>query len=127
EVIVTLPGISYVVAFSQDGKDLLVSTSDRTPLWWNLSANTNRPIPGRNMGGVISADLSPDRRLAVLGHEDGTIQLLDLDSGQDLRVWRGHQGAVRSVKFSPRGDKLVSGGRDRSVTVWDVATQKNLG
>ena len=70
-------------------------------------------------------DLSPDRRRAALGHYDGTIELLEIDSGTSA-VWRAHTGAVLSVAFSPLGDKLVSGGRDRSVAVWDVATQKTL-
>lgn len=38
-----------------------------------------------------------------------------------MRVLKGHRGDVRSVAFLPDG-RLVSGGGDRTVRVWDLAT-----
>ena len=127
-LVASLPGASFAVAFSQDGKSLLASSADETPQWWNVETKTSRPIrryEGSVNNKVASVDLSPDRRRAALGHYDGTIELLEIDSSTSA-VWRAHTGAVLSVAFSPLGDKLVSGGRDRSVAVWDVATQKTL-
>src|SRR5439155_16503465 len=127
KLIATRPDAGFVVAFSRDSKNLLISSVTGTPVWWNLEGNSATPIPGRNTTGAKSADLSPDGHLAVLGRDDGTIQLLEIASGRDIAVWQSHQDSVRSVKFSPRGDKIVSGGQDRSIKVWDVATQKILG
>jgi hypothetical protein len=38
----------------------------------------------------------------------------------------GHQGGVRSLAFTADGTRLVSGGDDGHVRVWDVATKKEL-
>ena len=119
-----------MAAFSKDGKELLASTKDGVPQWWNFETQAARPIPGYlgKLSHVISVDLSRDRRTAALGLRNGEIQLLEIDSGQPLgQPLRGHQGAVRSLAFSPAGDKLASGGTDKTVMVWDVASQQGLG
>jgi len=72
-------------------------------------------------------DLSPDHRIAALGLPDGTIQLLSIETGLPFRPpLRGHIGPVRSVAFAPGGDRLASGGSDKAVMVWDVATGERL-
>ncbi|HEX7896367.1 MAG TPA: serine/threonine-protein kinase [Planctomycetota bacterium] len=38
----------------------------------------------------------------------------------------GHAGAVNAVAFMPDGARLLSGGRDRTVRMWDVATGASL-
>ncbi|MDD7966571.1 P-loop NTPase fold protein [Actinomycetospora lemnae] len=41
--------------------------------------------------------------------------------------WSGHNGAVWSVAVSPEGARVVSGGQDGSVRVWDMATGVPVG
>jgi WD domain, G-beta repeat/Pentapeptide repeats (8 copies) len=43
-----------------------------------------------------------------------------------LRSLTGHSSGVSSVGYSPDGTRLVSGGRDGSVRVWDAATGEAL-
>jgi hypothetical protein len=52
---------------------------------------------------------------------DGVIRLWDLDSGKELKQLTGHQGGVLSLAFSSDGERLISGSRDTTVMVWDVA------
>ena len=42
----------------------------------------------------------------------------------DMMTLRGHEGAVRSVKWSPDGTTLASGGKDGTVRLWNSATGK---
>src|SRR6185503_6865366 len=43
-----LGNATYVAAFSKNGRELLVSTKDGVPQWWNFESQTTRPIPGYN-------------------------------------------------------------------------------
>jgi WD40 repeat protein/serine/threonine protein kinase/Flp pilus assembly protein TadD len=45
---------------------------------------------------------------------------------QDHRRFQGHNQLVRSVVFSSDGTRALSGGDDRTLRLWDVATGKEL-
>ena len=41
---------------------------------------------------------------------------------RSIRTLSGHAGAVSSVAFSPRGDRVVTAGADGGIKVWETAT-----
>jgi WD40 repeat protein/serine/threonine protein kinase len=116
-----LQGASYVVAFSRDSGRLLVADDDGTACWWDFTGGTRQPIPGYGgLGEITSVELSPDRRIAALGHKNGRIQLLEINAGRVLRTYEGHRDAVLSLTFTPDGRSFASGGRDKEIRLWDV-------
>jgi WD40 repeat protein len=117
-----LPGVSYVVAFTPTGEQLLVANAGGVAHWWNFSSGALRPVPSYDsLGEITSVDFSPDRRTAALGHKSGKIQLVAVDSGKILGVYEGHRDAVLSVTFAPDGGRFASGSRDKEIRLWDVA------
>ena len=62
--------------------------------------------------------------LALARGRDGTIWLQDSPGGAMPGALGGHQGAVRCMAFGPGGAMLASGGRDRSVRIWNVSEER---
>src|SRR5262249_29652896 len=86
---------------------------------------TLRPPGGAGRGRVQAVALSRLGHLAA-GGEDRMIRIWDGSTGRLLHTLRGHEGAVRVLAFSPRGDLLASGGEDRTVRLWDVGRGREL-
>uniref|UniRef100_A0A8C9ZVF3 Transducin beta like 3 n=1 Tax=Sander lucioperca TaxID=283035 RepID=A0A8C9ZVF3_SANLU len=55
---------------------------------------------------------------------DCGIRLWDLRSSRCVCVLQSHYSAVTSLSFSPDGGTMVSSGRDKICTVWDLETRK---
>jgi len=125
-LVATLTNVGYVMVFSPDSRTLLVTDSRNVPFWWNLETSARIPLPERGVGGVACADISSDRRLGILGHENGMLQLVEIEAGRDIAIWPAHEGGVLSLKFSPGANQIISGGRDRSITIWDRASHKRI-
>src|SRR5262249_47263828 len=68
------------------------------------------------------AALSPDGRTIALAGGAGTIGLRDLYTDEELGALEGHKGAVLALAFTPDGRKLISGGDDTAVLVWNMAS-----
>src|SRR5438128_225453 len=87
--------------FSADGGTLVTGATDGKVIVWDGSGRKAR---GRivHPGGQISAlRLSRDGRFLLTGSGDATVRLWEVAAGQPKRVYRGHQGEVTAVFFSP--------------------------
>jgi WD40 repeat protein len=54
------------------------------------------------------------------------VKLIEAASGKVVGSLRGHSSAVGPVAFSPQGGQLASGGIDKNVILWDVASRKKI-
>ena len=118
------------VSFSPDGKRIISASRDKTVKVWNfntgqksLTLKRQFEVPGQLRGGAVSCvNFSPDgKRIVGCGWFDRTVRVWDSETGQEmLTIVRGHSDLVRSVSFSPDGNRIVSGGFDNTVKVWDA-------
>lgn len=69
---------------------------------------------------VRCVTLSPDGKTIVCGNNDGTILMLNAETGAVLRALRGHTETVFTVVFAPDGKSVISGSADQSVRVWSL-------
>lgn len=67
-----------------------------------------------------------DGRHALSGSEDGMLQLWDLETGIELRRFKGHEGRVASVAGLPDGRRAVSASQDGTLRLWDLETGSEL-
>ena len=48
------------------------------------------------------------------------MHIWDLGRGEEVATWEGHRGAISSIAISRDGSKVVSGGSDGTVILWET-------
>ena len=123
------------VAFSADGARLVTGSLDKSVRVFNLAdqqqvASIETPSP------VNAVAIVGEGKLIASGGEDNVIRTWELPASQPadaqpadsnaapkpVRELAGHGGPVTSlVALAPNGAQLLSGSKDGTVRVWDVA------
>jgi WD40 repeat protein len=121
-------GEVHRLAFSPDGKTILVGTDTTAQLY---DAATGQPV-----GPVLASELpprkiwsvayTPDGQAAFLGREDGNAELHDTKTGQVLVQLAHGKDDLWSVAVSSDGKTLLTAGESR-VQLWERATGKPIG
>ena len=53
---------------------------------------------------------------------DMTVKLWDFTVFECVKTMHGHDHNISSVCFTPTGDYVLSGSRDKTIKMWEVAT-----
>ena len=78
-------------------------------------------------GRLANISFSPDGRfLAGVENESNTVVVLDVESGDILKRFSGHQDRVRQVEWKSNGTQLISCDNQESIRVWDVEREVEL-
>jgi WD40 repeat protein len=72
-------------------------------------------------GSLLAVAVNREGNRLALGHEDGTIQILDVGAGQEVDSISGSPRIAWSMAWSPDGSRLAWGN-----SIWDVATGEKL-
>lgn len=119
----------FTVAFSADSRLLLcggeVSEEDpsTSPLrLYDLKKQDDGREFKTSHRRVTAVAVSPDGSRILAATGDHLIRLMDMETGNELAVLKGHTDLVTDVVFLPDGTRAVSGSDDTSVRVWDLAT-----
>src|SRR5262249_42287027 len=145
---------AHVAAISPDGRCLAVDVRGQAVVLIELATGTERKVFGKalspqkkvGIGGGLPMDqvavipisggsamgqvgahsvaLSSDgQRLAYAGN-DRKVHILDVTTGEELRSFAGHSGAITAVAFAGDGKRVASVSTDTTALIWDVAALK---
>jgi len=90
-----LGGAVYSVNFSSDGKRIIIASEDKV----------RRETPDGNF---------------VIGGEEKTPRIVDVESGEELQKLEGHTDQVLYAAFSPNGKKIVTACHDGVARIWNL-------
>ena len=112
----TASSISRLVRTAQK----LVTASDRSlsaTIWDVETLDAVRTITVRSPVGSVAFR---DNKTVITGEFEGVIGLWDVATGDSIARMFGHTLEVRSIDLSVDRRRLISGGNDESVRVWDL-------
>jgi WD40 repeat protein len=133
------------LAFSPDGA-LLASVSEATDdhgrsapgevFLWEVASGCLRRAFKTHTRDQVCVAFSPDSRLLASGSRGGfdpkgkllpgQATLWNVETGQQLWSFKGHNGVVIALAFSPDGKRLASGSEDKTVKIWDLASGQEI-
>ncbi len=104
------------VAFSPNGKYVLIGTEGNSAKLWNLEGKEIHIFRGHS-DRISAVAFSPDGSKIITGSRDRTAILRNIQ-GDTLRTLRGHSGEITSIQFSPDGTKIITASTDNSAKIW---------
>ena len=112
------------MAFTPDGRGLIVRESNEALHLWDVRTGRLRPsLPQPD--GVSAAVLSADKRILLRTAGKGA-ELWEVSSATRLRKLLPSAAAVTSVAFSPAGELLASARWGQGITLWDPTTGTSI-
>jgi WD40 repeat protein len=88
-------------------------------LVWNLT--NGRPVWTGPAGGD-KLGIDPTGTTLVRARPNGTVEAVDLASGQVRTATRGHESRVSAVAWLPNAHAFATTSADRTVILWDTST-----
>jgi WD40 repeat protein len=121
------------LAFSPDGKYLVLAPQDRTLRFCNSQTATETArveaveLPSDPLMARLSRDahveslaFSPNGKWLVTGGTDALIRVWEVATRTEVRRFSGHEKRVTFVAFGPGGRSVLSSGEDGAVYEWGL-------
>lgn len=109
----------HALAFSPDGSRI-VSAGDGRSIRMHSTTDGSPLLEIEHRPGRIRCLEFFAPTMVAAGTTNNLVELLDLESGQKVGQFNGHQGTIADLDFQPKTGLLVSGSFDTTVRLWDI-------
>jgi len=123
-----------IVSKKEYQNNIISGSADYSIKIWNIYDGTCRTLTD-HIRTVSAVAISSDNKLIASGSHDFSIKIWDFDSGDIIRTfdglhddgkchdgYTGHMDYVYMVCFSADNKRVISGGRDKMINIWDLDT-----
>ncbi len=118
--------VAWSIVFEPHQNTLLASYDDGSVVEWNLDNGTSKQLT-QYPTKFISLDLTPDARWIAGGTEEGQVIIWDRESPEKpAKIFGDVKNTIHGIRFSNKGDFLVTGDLAGNVRVWKVGTWELL-
>ncbi len=107
------------IAISADGLRAISGFENSDMFLWNLEDGSlirHYPIEG----GATAVAFHPLKDTALVGGITGILRALDLETGEILQTFTGHNEIIPDLAFTPDGRYAVTASRDKTLRLWEL-------
>jgi WD40 repeat protein len=101
---------------------LAVSSADLR--FWDTRTGRPTNLLVNLPGGGVGVAFSPDGKLISLGMRDGSVSILDLETGKESHSF--HEQSSGALCFSHDGTLLVSTSKDNKIVLYDLSRRRKI-
>jgi WD40 repeat protein len=114
------------LSFTIDGKHIVTGGDDGILRLWRVDSRgerVKRTYKG-HVGAIQAVSINGDSSMCVSAGSDGTARVWALRTGDCIHVLAGHVGPAYGVSFTKEGNgrRIITGGHDHNVVVWNART-----
>ncbi len=75
---------------------------------------------------IINAAFSADSTMVVTTSKDGTAQIWNVTTGEEILTLKGHEDTVKSAAFSHDGTRIITTSSDKTARIWSTTTGEKI-
>jgi len=118
-------GIITSVAFLNQDDYLISASQDGTIRIWSNKNNISRVLYVQQ-SDIHSVCLSSDGQTLAVGSGNGSIKIINKNTGKIINDIPAHSGSVKKVLYYDDSKYLVSAGEDKVIKIWDISSGKEI-
>ncbi|HEV2784433.1 MAG TPA: P-loop NTPase fold protein [Actinophytocola sp.] len=119
-------GIRAIAMAPSDMHIITAGWNSSIQLWNRATGQLAGEIQTGHTGGIRGLTAIPGARILFSG-ADGSLVIWDWEDEEPQQMLTGHRGWVNTLALSPDAGRIVSGGEDGTVRVWDRASGQSIG
>jgi serine/threonine protein kinase len=122
------PGVGHLAFMGDRQRFVSLDDAGNVRIWDLVSGDSkvSLNVPVHEGDYYFPKAFSAEANRLLIGQGDGSLLLWDVETGEQLRRWKGHNAPVTTVSFSRDTCRALSGDRESVLRLWDLKTEKEV-